>query len=35
MGTNGLDDLVLEDLIKVHEAIALEHVGIMVKLMNM
>jgi len=27
VSTNSLDDLVLEDLMKVHEAIALEHVG--------
>jgi len=32
---NSLDDLVLEDLMKVHEVIALEHVGTMLTLMKM
>jgi len=35
VGTNSLDDLVPEDLMKVHEAIALEHVGTMPTLMKM
>jgi len=35
VGTNRLDDLVLEDLMKVHEVIALEHVGTMLKLMKL
>jgi len=30
VSTNGLDDLVLEYLRKIHEAIALEHVGTMI-----
>ena len=34
VGTNSLDDLVLEDLIKVHEAIALKHVRTMLTLMK-
>ena len=32
---NGSDDLVLEDLMKIHEAIALENVGTMIKLKKM
>jgi len=35
VGTNSLDDLVLEDLMKVHEAIALENVGTMLTLMKL
>jgi len=35
VGTNSLDDLVLEDLMKVHEAIGLKHVGTMLTLMKM
>jgi len=35
VSTNGLDDLVLEDLMKRHEVIVLEHVGTMLKLMKM
>jgi len=35
VGTNSLYDLVLEDLMKVHEVIALEHVGTMLTLMKM
>jgi len=35
VGTNGLSDLVLEDLMKIYEAIALEHVATMIKLMKM
>jgi len=34
VGTNNLDDLVLEDLIKVLEVIALKHVGTMLTLMK-
>jgi len=30
-----LDDLVFQDLMKIHEAIALEHVQTMLKLMKM
>jgi len=35
VGINSLDDLVLQDLMKVHEVLALEHVGTMLTLMNM
>jgi len=35
VGTNSLDDLVLEDLMKVIEVNALEHVGTMLTLMKM
>jgi len=35
VGTNSLEDLVLNDLMKVHEAIALDHVETMLKLMKM
>jgi len=34
VGTNSLDDLVLEDLMKLLEAIALEHVRTMLTLMK-
>jgi len=34
IGTNNLNDLVLEDLMKVLEVIALEHVGTMLTLMK-
>jgi len=33
--TNSLDDLLLEDVMEVHEVIALEHVGTMLTLMKM
>jgi len=35
VSTNNFDNLVLEDLMKRYEAIALEHVGTMLKLMKM
>jgi len=35
ISTNGLDELVLEDLMKIHETIALKYVGTVFKLMKM
>jgi len=35
VNTNGFDDLVFEDLMKIYEVIALEHVETVLKLMKM
>jgi len=35
VSVNGFDDLVREDLLKIYEAIALEHVVSLIKLMKM